>query len=354
MKKLPALKIGALTARVPIIQGGMGIGISLSNLAGAVALEGGIGVISAAQPGFLEEDFARDPLTANLRALQRHIRRAKEIACGGIIGVNVMCAANHYIEYIRCCVESGADLIISGAGLPVELPRLVEGSKIKIAPIISPPKAAKVLLKMWDKRFGRTADMVVIEGPDAGGHLGYEEEETRQKKGHGYDDEVAEILSIVKEYEEKYQQEIPVIFGGGVFDRSDIDHYMQMGCAGVQMATRFVVTEECDAAQAYKDAYIRATSDDVVIIQSPVGMKGRAIRNTFVSSLQAGKKKIRHCYQCLAQCDIHAIPYCITQALIHAAKGETEQGLIFAGAQVGRVNGMTSVRELMRELTGEK
>lgn len=353
MKKLPALKIGALSASVPIVQGGMGIGISLSNLAGAVALEGGIGVISAAQPGFLEKDFAKDPLAANLRALQKHIRRAKEIAGRGIIGVNVMCAANHYAEYVRCCVESGADLIISGAGLPVELPRLVEGSKIKIAPIVSPPKAAKVLLKMWDKRFARTADMVVIEGPDAGGHLGYDEEETQRKKGHGYDEEVKEILSIVKEYEEKYQKEIPVIFAGGVFDRSDIEHYMQLGCAGVQMATRFVVTEECDAAPAYKEAYLRATEEDVVIIQSPVGMKGRALRNAFVASLDAGKKKIGHCYQCLAECDIHSIPYCITQALIHAAKGETEQGLIFAGAQVGRVKSMTTVRELMRELAGE-
>lgn len=349
--KLKSLKIGELTAKVPIIQGGMGIGISLSGLAGAVALEGGIGIISAAQPGFLEEDFAINPLQANLRALRRHIQKAKEIASGGIIGVNVMCAANHYSEYIRCCVESGADLVISGAGLPMELPRLVEGSKMKIAPIVSPPKAAKVLLKMWDKRFGRTADMVVIEGPDAGGHLGYDEEETEVKKGYGYDDEVKEILSIVKDYEEKYRQEIPVVFAGGVFDRRDIDHYIELGCAGVQMATRFVVTEECDAAQAYKDAYIQAKPEDVAIIQSPVGMKGRAINNAFVSSLREGKKKIRHCYQCLAQCDIQSIPYCITQALIQAAKGETDQGLIFAGAQVGRIDRMTTVKELIRELT---
>ena len=187
---LPNLKIGNLTAKYPIIQGGMGVGISLSSLAGAVAKSGGIGVISAAQPGWRDPEFARDPLSANLRALAFHIRRAKEISNGGIIGVNIMCALTHYEEYVRCCIENGADLIISGAGLPTDLPKYTKGSSIKLAPIVSPPRTAKVLLKLWDNHYHRVPDLVVIEGPAAGGHLGYSAETVEETARRGYDDEI--------------------------------------------------------------------------------------------------------------------------------------------------------------------
>ena len=216
---LPALQIGNLTAPVPIIQGGMGVGISLSSLAGAVAKEGGIGVISAAQPGFREPDFAKDPLAANLRALAYHIRRAKELSNGGIIGVNIMCALTHYQEYVKCCIDNGADLIISGAGLPSDLPRYTEGSSIKLAPIVSPPKTAKVLLKLWDLHYHRVPDLVVIEGPKAGGHLGYSPEDVAQLETEGYDRQVQEILNIVLCYEVNYQQRITLVFDVFVFDR---------------------------------------------------------------------------------------------------------------------------------------
>ena len=213
---LPALQIGNLTASVPIIQGGMGVGISLSSLAGAVAKEGGIGVISAAQPGFREPDFFNDPLTANLRALSFHIRRAKEISNGGIIGVNIMCALTHYEEYVRCCIENGADLIISGAGLPSDLPRYTKDSSIKLAPIVSPPKTAKVLLKLWDMHYHRVPDLVVIEGPKAGGHLGYTPEDVARLETEGYDRQILEILDIVHGYEknisEKFPLYLPVVF----------------------------------------------------------------------------------------------------------------------------------------------
>lgn len=199
---LPNLKIGNLTAKYPIIQGGMGVGISLSSLAGAVAKAGGIGVISAAQPGWRDPEFARDPLSANLRALAFHIRRAKEISNGGIIGVNIMCALTHYEEYVRCCIENGADLIISGAGLPTDLPKYTAGSSIKLAPIVSPPRTAKVLLKLWDNHYHRVPDLVVIEGPAAGGHLGYSAETVEETARRGYDDEIGEILQIVHGYEE--------------------------------------------------------------------------------------------------------------------------------------------------------
>lgn len=236
----------------------MGVGISLSSLAGAVAKAGGIGVISAAQPGWRDPEFARDPLSANLRALAFHIRRAKEISNGGIIGVNIMCALTHYEEYVRCCIENGADLIISGAGLPTDLPKYTAGSSIKLAPIVSPPRTAKVLLKLWDNHYHRVPDLVVIEGPAAGGHLGYSAETVEETARRGYDDEIREILQIVHGYEEKYACTIPVVFAGGVYTHEDILHYLSLGCAGVQMATRFVVTEECDADPRYKQAYLNA------------------------------------------------------------------------------------------------
>ena len=271
---LPNLKIGNLTAKYPIIQGGMGVGISLSSLAGAVAKAGGIGVISAAQPGWRDPEFARDPLSANLRALAFHIRRAKEISNGGIIGVNIMCALTHYEEYVRCCIENGADLIISGAGLPTDLPKYTKGSSIKLAPIVSPPRTAKVLLKLWDNHYHRVPDLVVIEGPAAGGHLGYSAETVEETARRGYDDEIREILQIVHVYEEKYACTIPVVFAGGVYTHEDILHYLSLGCAGVQMATRFVVTEECDADPRYKQAYLNAKKEDITIMHSPVGMPG--------------------------------------------------------------------------------
>ena len=344
------LKIGELTARRPIIQGGMGVGISLSGLASAVAREGGVGVISAAQPGFREPDFGTDTLGANLRALEREIRTAKDRAQGGIIGVNIMCAMNHYEELVRCSVRSGADLIISGAGLPVDLPRYVEGSDVKIAPIVSPPKATKVILKHWDRHYHRTADLVVIEGPKAGGHLGYSPEEIQAYEDTGYDEKIREILDIVREYEDRYGRHIPVVFGGGVYDRSDIEHYIELGCDRVQIATRFVATYECDADEAFKKAYIEARREDVTIVKSPVGMPGRAIRNHFLKEREKGREQVKRCYGCLRKCDMSTTPYCITTALVRAAEGDVDDALLFCGENVWRVDRMMSVAELMKEL----
>lgn len=345
---LPPLTIGDWSVPVPIIQGGMGIGVSLSSLAGAVARAGGIGVLSAAQPGWREPDFAKDPLGANLRALRREIARAKELAAGGRIGVNIMCAMRHYEDYVRCCVECGVDLIISGAGLPTNLPALTQGSPVKLAPIVSPPKSAKVLLKMWDRHYHTTADLVVIEGPMAGGHLGYSRQELESRPDT--DAAVREILEIVAAYEEKYQKRIPVVFAGGVYDRADIDHWLSLGCAGVQMATRFVVTEECDASPAFKQAYLDAKREDIVIVQSPVGMPGRAIRNPFVRQREEGRQPVRRCTGCLEHCDPATTPYCITQALIHAVDGQTDEGLVFCGENAWRLEKMTTVPELFAEL----
>lgn len=348
--ELSSLIIGDLVAKVPIIQGGMGVGVSLSSLAGAVAREGAIGVISAAQPGYLEEDFSNNPLTANLRSLGNHIKKAKEISNNGIIGVNIMCASKNYEEYVKCAIDNGADLIISGAGLPTDLPKLVEGYNIKIAPIVSPPKSASVILKMWDRRYGRTADMVVIEGPKAGGHLGFSNESLEEYKSKDYDKEVLEIIEIVKEYENKYNKKIPVVFAGGVFDRKDIDHYISLGCSGVQMATRFVATEECDADINFKMAYINSKKEDIVIVKSPVGLPGRAINNKFMKDKKLINEKITKCYKCLKKCNMADIPYCITGALVRAVKGDIDNSLVFCGENAYRLNKIITVKELIKEL----
>lgn len=348
--ELSSLIIGDLVAKVPIIQGGMGVGVSLSSLAGAVAREGAIGVISAAQPGYLEEDFSSNPLTANLRSLGNHIKKAKEISNNGIIGVNIMCASKNYEEYVKCAIDNGADLIISGAGLPTDLPKLVEGYNIKIAPIVSPPKSASVILKMWDRRYGRAADMVVIEGPKAGGHLGFSNESLEEYKSKDYDKEVLEIIEIVKEYENKYNKKIPVVFAGGVFDRKDIDHYISLGCSGVQMATRFVATEECDADINFKMAYINSKKEDIVIVKSPVGLPGRAISNKFMKDRKLINEKITKCYKCLKKCNMADIPYCITGALVRAVKGDIDNSLVFCGENAYRLNKIITVKELIKEL----
>ena len=358
------LNINGLISQLPIVQGGMGVGISLSRLAGAVAYEGGVGVISAAQPGFNWDGFKNNPLKANLEALAYHIKAAKEKAKGGVVGVNIMCAITHYADYVKCAVENKADLIISGAGLPTQLPGLIkdtstisdttrstsDGSTIKIAPIISSAKAASVILKMWDKKFGQTADMIVIEGPKAGGHLGFKAEDLDQETD--YNSEIKEILQEVAKYEEQYDRQIPTVFAGGVHNRTDVDHYTNLGCAGVQVATRFVATEECDAAEGYKNAYINAQEEDVVIVKSPVGMPGRALNNEFIQGLKDSAKKITECRGCIIGCDHKKIPYCITSALINAALGKTHEGLVFCGACVYKIKEMSTVKKIINELTG--
>ena len=350
---LKELNMGGMIAKIPIIQGGMGIGVSLSGLAGAVAREGGVGVISAAQPGYMLPEWAKRPLRANLEALAQHIGLARKKKQEGLVGVNIMCAARNYEDYVKCAVDSEADVIISGAGLPINLPELVSGAATKVAPIVSSVKAAKVLLKLWDKRYGKTADMVVVEGPKAGGHLGFslEELEADAKGERNFDDELTGIMDMVGQYENKYNRNIPVVFGGGVYDRQDILRYIGMGCAGVQMATRFVVTEECDASDAFKQAYIQAKKEDIGIVKSPVGMPGRAITNRFVRNTNESREPVSHCYACLSHCDSQTTPYCISQALVNAVKGDLDNGLIFCGDSAHRVDRMTTVRALFKELS---
>lgn len=349
---LKSLKIGDKVAELPIIQGGMGVGVSRSSLAGAVAAEGGVGIISTAQIGFDEEGFEKDQAGCNRRAIRKHICKAQEIAGGnGLIGVNIMVALKHYKEHVQEAVACGADMIISGAGLPMELPELVpEFCRTRIAPIVSSKRALHLILKMWAHRYNRTADLIVVEGPEAGGHLGFSREQLAHRGELDFDQEICDIITCKKEYEEKFGREIPVIIAGGIFDRKDIDHAMLLGADGVQIASRFVATRECDADESYKQAYVNAREEDVQIIQSPVGMPGRALRNSFIKAVEKGRIPVKKCYNCLEKCNPGQVPYCITKALIDAVKGDVENGLMFCGANVGRIDKITTVHELMREL----
>ncbi|MFV0465712.1 MAG: NAD(P)H-dependent flavin oxidoreductase [Lachnospiraceae bacterium] len=344
------LRIGDKVARVPIIQGGMGVGVSRSGLAGAVAHEGGIGIISTAQIGYDEEGFDQDEQGCNLRAIEKHIKLAKAQAIGGLVGVNVMVALKHYAEHVKAAVTAGADVVISGAGLPLRLPEFVKGSASKIAPIVSSEKAASVILKMWEKKYQRTADFVVIEGPKAGGHLGFSTDDLEKMTQEDFDQEIKKIIATVKSYARKFGMMIPVIVAGGISTKEDVRHAMELGADGVQVGTRFVATTECDASDAYKQAYINAKDEDVAIIKSPVGMPGRALNNKFLKAVQESRIPVRKCYQCLAKCDIREIPYCITEALTMAVRGDVDNGLMFCGADVGSIHSISTVKEVMMEL----
>lgn len=346
-----SLKIGDLTAKIPIIQGGMGVGISLGGLAGAVAKEGAIGIISTAQIGFREEDFYENPIAANLRAMAKELKKARTIAPKGIIGFNIMVATNKYEEYVKAAVKAGADLIISGAGLPMDLPAFVGKCKTKLLPIVSSKRAANLILKRWDRKYATTADAIVVEGPMAGGHLGFKSEELDDLDSLNahYDEEIQAIINTVASYEQKYEKEIPVIVAGGIRTREDMEHCFSLGAKGIQVATKFVTTEECDADLRYKQTYINCSKEQICIVKSPVGMPARAIRNEFLDKVERERIAPKHCYQCLAKCDRANIPYCITEALIHAAKGEVEDAILFCGADAYKETKIRTVREVLAD-----
>lgn len=379
MGKLNPLVIGDLIVKNPVIQGGMGVGISLHRLAGAVAKAGGVGLISSAQIGFREPDFTTNFVEANLRAIRREMKLAREIAPQGAIGFNIMVATKHYGMWVKEAVRSGADIIVSGAGLPVTLPEHVEEAyqelaqeqpgfhplrRIKLAPIVSSVKSAMVICKMWDRKCHIAPDLVVVEGPLAGGHLGFSREQLKEYGAdtehvsqtysrEAYDEEVRGIIKVVKEYGDKYQKHIPVVTAGGIYTHEDVMHQFELGAEGVQVATRFVTTEECDAPEAYKQSYIDAREEDIVITQSPVGMPGRAILNPFLRQIKEGvRPAIKSCFQCLEHCDIRTIPYCITKALVNAAEGDIDNALLFCGSNACRAQRIETVDEVMRELCG--
>jgi nitronate monooxygenase len=351
--ELPELKIGNLIARIPIVQGGMGVGISLSSLAGNVALNGGIGVISGVEIGFNEPDYYKNKKEANIRALKKHIRKAKEICNDGIVGINLMSVQNDFKEMAKEAVEEKIDIIFSGAGLPLDLPKFTIGSDTKIVPIVSSGRAISLICKVWDRRYQVVPDAVVVEGPKAGGHLGFSEKDLNDPAKE-LKNLLIEVLEAVKPYEEKYNRKIPIIASGGIFNGKDIANLLELGASGIQMGSRFVATYECDASQEFKEAYINCKAEDIQIINSPVGLIGRAINNNFLNEVKLGLKKPIQCIShCLKPCNPLKSQYCIANALINAQKGNLESGFVFAGENAYRITKMVSVKELIEELVSE-
>lgn len=355
--KIPELRIGDLVSRLPIIQGGMGVGISLSGLAAAVAEQGGIGIISATGIGMLEKDFACNFRGANERALRREIRTARKNT-SGIIGVNMLVALNDYNELLNVAVEEEVDLVILGAGLPLKVPESIipdgSGKKtVKVVPVVSSGRAAQLIFRYWSKNYNHVPDAVIMEGPLAGGHLGFKREQI-EDRDYTLENILPEVIAAVQPYAEKYGKEIPVIAAGGVYTGADMEKMLSLGASGVQMATRFVTTEECDASLEFKQAYINCREEDIIIINSPVGLPGRAIRNSFLDDVAAGKKKPFKCpWECLKTCDFTRAPYCISLALTSAKNGHIDRGFAFAGANAWRAEKIISVRELFMTIIEE-
>lgn len=353
MGLLPELHIGDLFVKKPIIQGGMGVGISMSSLASAVANAGGVGVISAAGTGLLEADGYTNFPEASIRRLRDEIRQAKEVT-DGILGVNIMVALSNFADMVTTSIEEGIDIIFSGAGLPINLPQfLTETCKTKLVPIVSSGRAFSVIAKKWLSKYDYLPDAVVVEGPKAGGHLGFKPEEL-DDPDFSLENLILEVKEAVKPFTEKYGKKIPIIAAGGIFDGFDIHKILKLGADGVQMATRFVTTHECDASIEFKEAYIEAKPGDTVIIKSPVGMPGRAIRNDFIMEVEAGNKTPFKCpYHCIITCEAQSSPYCIALALMNAQKGNLKHGFEFAGSNVYRCKEIVSVQELMDTLEEE-
>lgn len=347
------LKIGGLSIAVPVIQGGMGVGVSLSGLATAVANEGGVGVISSAGLGLMYRNLASDFLEASILGLKEEIHKARE-KTKGVIGVNVMVAMTNFADMIRTSISEKVDIIIAGAGLPLDLPSFLNKDSVtKLIPIVSSARAAKLICNKWKSTYDYLPDAVIVEGPRAGGHLGFKPEQI-DDPAYSLEHLVPEIVTELRVFEEKYNQPIPLIAAGGIYTGQDIANILKLGASGVQMGTRFVTTTECDASEKFKQSYLSANEKDIVLINSPVGMPGRAISSHFIDKVTAGLKRPLKCpFHCIKTCDISSSPYCIITALMNALKGNFESGYAFAGANAFRATKIQSVKELFQDLKKE-
>jgi nitronate monooxygenase len=351
------LKIGDIEVKLPIIQGGMGVAISLSGLASAVANEGGIGVISAAAIGMIEPDYIKNFREANKRALRKEIQRAKSLT-KWVIGVNIMMALSDHEDLIKVAIEEKADLIIMGAGLPLKIPAIIAeagytDNHTKLAVKVSSAKAAKLIFQYWAGKYQLIPDAVVVEGPLAGGHLGFKKEELSHDLVP-LSKLIEETVAAIRPFEEQFSKEVPVIAAGGIYTGKDIYDIMQAGAKGVKLGTRFVTTHECDASLAFKESYIACNKEDITIIDSPVGLPGRVIKNKFVEQIQQGNTKPFKCvWNCLSSCDFRKAPYCIAQVLFNSARGKMSDGFAFSGTNAYLATKIQHVSEVISELVAE-
>lgn len=350
--KIPKLEIGSISANIPIVQGGMGVRVSLASLASAVANQGGIGTISCVGLGDIKALADKYERTSR-EALVNEIRKARSMT-DGHLAVNIMGVLSNADDLIKTSIQEGIKMIVFGAGLPIKLPALVQDPSVNLVPIISSARVAEFILRLWDKRYERIADGLILEGPLAGGHLGFSAEQLEHPEDYSLEKLLPEVLEAIIPYEDKYGKKIPVITGGGIYNGKDIARMLSLGASGVQMGTRFVCTEECDVSQQFKQAYLEAEEEDIVIIKSPVGMPGRAINNRFLKDLEVkGKLKINCPYRCLTACKVKTARYCIALALLNSYLGDVDHGLIFCGQNAYLVDKIVTVKELIQELLCE-
>lgn len=345
------LKINGKSLDIPIIQGGMGIGVSLGSLAGHVMREGGMGIISAAQPGYRDPNFRKQPIEANIKALAIEVDKARKLSLGrGILGVNLMVAAEAFDVYAKAIAKMDVDVLVCGAGLPLDLPALVEGSSIAIAPIISSAKAALLMCRRWQSRFNRLPDFIVIEGPMAGGHLGFSWQQLNANELPSLETILDDTLVQLKQHE----LDIPLVVAGGVYTGLDVVKFLDKGASAVQMGTRFIATHECDADIRFKETFLDMKQNDIRYVISPSGYPGRAFNTSLVKALMSNQRiPVTFCTNCLKPCNPSTTPYCITEALIHAVQGNIEQGLVFTGENGYRLDRIVHVHELIEELMNE-
>lgn len=359
---LPPLRLGRHTARLPIVQGGMGVRISGASLASAVAEAGGVGLIAAVGLGLDSPYFdpQHQPLsqrrehffTANRLALRDEVQRARRLSPAGILGVNVMVAVRDYEVLVRTAAENGANLIVSGAGLPLRLPAYTANyPEVALVPIVASARAAQIICRKWERQHQRLPDALIIEDPRvAGGHLGSTAEEL---VADTWDLQV-ELAAMLEYLRADLQVPIPVIVAGGIRQRADLDRLLAAGASGVQLGTPFIATYECDAHPRYKQAHLQARPEDLVLVPSPVGLPGRALNNAFAQQAIAGTvNQTAICLNCLNQCKFRdrRETYCILHALDRAARGDVEQGLVFSGSGRDRPAELRSVAAVMAALT---
>ncbi len=353
LNKLKPLIIGDLEIKVPIVLGGMGVQISTAPLVAAVANCGGAGTIASVGLGHNIKDGKSDFVKDSREGLERQIDEARK-STKGVIGVNILAALSNYEDLVKTAARKNVDYIVSGAGLPLKLPQYVGESSVKLLPIVSSPKAADLIIRTWKKRYDRFPDAIVVEGPLAGGHLGFKSEDLKSLNKNSLEDIVLSVLEIVKKYETEFNAKIPVIAAGGIFDGKDIAKFIRLGVQGVQMATRFLATFECDIPESLKQLYVNASEKDIVIIDSPVGLPGRVIKTALIDKVKSGEKmEIKCYYKCLKTCDVKTAPYCIADALLNAVRGNLDEAVVFVGQNVAKIKKIVFVKELIDELVAE-
>ncbi len=347
---MKSFSIGGLKIPVPIIQGGMGIGISLSGLASAVANMGGVGVISSVGIGFIDKKKGLSMRNSHIEAMREEIQKAREMT-KGVLGVNIMTVLTNFSDMVKVSIAEGIDVIFSGAGLPLDLPKyLSPRSRTKLVPIVSSARAASIISTKWKQNYDYLPDAFVVEGPRAGGHLGFKPD-ALDDINNSLENLVSQVMKVVDDIKEKYKKIIPVIAAGGIYSGKDMFRIMKKGASAVQLGTRFVTTKECDAAPEFKEAFINAKDEDVKIIKSPVGLPGRIINNDFMDEANAGNRRPSACrFHCIKTCDPKTTTYCIADALIEAYRGNMTEGFAFTGSNAGMANKISSVKSVFNEL----